>query len=142
MGGSVPARPAVAPARSDTILVTTNRYKDSGDANAVIDPMGIETRWDNDQMGRRIRLIEGIQGQVTGTFLSPSGSCTNAPYPPHPTPRVTEFAWHASGQLSKLTLINAETGDQVTPLVLRHDAGGQRHRQQPPAAHQDLSGKR
>lgn len=43
-----------------------------------------------------------------------SGACTNAPYPPHPTLRITEFAWHASGQLSKLTLINAETGDQVT----------------------------
>lgn len=113
-GASVPVRPAVAPARSDTILVTTNRYKDSGDANAVIDPMGIETRWENDQAGRRIRLIEGIQGQVTGTFLSPSGVCTNAPYPPHPAPRVTEFAWHPSGQLAKLTLINAETGDQVT----------------------------
>ncbi len=115
-GGSLPARPAVAPQRSDTILVTTNRYKDSGDANAVIDPMGIETRWENDQAGRRIRLIEGITpGQGAGMYSSPSGSgCTNPPYPPHPAPRITEFAYHASGQLSKLTLINAETGNQVT----------------------------
>ncbi len=116
-GGSLPARPAVAPQRSDTILVTTNRYKDSGDANAVIDPMGIETRWENDQMGRRIRLIEGIAASsMVGTGCAPSdkSACSSAPYPPHPTPRVTEFAWHASGQLSKLTLINAETGDQVT----------------------------
>jgi RHS repeat-associated protein len=112
-GGSVPVRPAVAPARSDTILVTTNRYKDSGDANAVIDPMGIETRWENDQAGRRIRLIEGI-APGAGMPSSPSSSCNNAPYPPHPTPRITEFAWHPSGQLSKLILVNAETGNQVT----------------------------
>jgi YD repeat-containing protein len=112
-GGSVPVRPAVAPARSDTILVSTNRYNDSGDANAVIDPMGIETRWENDQAGRRIRLIEGI-APGAGMPSSPSSSCNNAPYPPHPTPRITEFAWHASGQLSKLILVNAETGNQVT----------------------------
>lgn len=115
-GGSVPVRPAVAPQRSDTILVTTNRYKDSGDANAVVDPMGIETRWENDQAGRRIRLIEGIAlGQGAGMSSSPNGTvCINPPYPPHPAPRITEFLWHASGQLSKLTLINAETGNQIT----------------------------
>ena len=116
-GGQLVIRPKVAPARSDTILVTTNRYKDSGDANAVIDPMGIETRWENDQAGRRLRLIEGI-AQGVGTFLSPSGSaCTNASYPPHPAPRITEFVWHPSGQLTKLTLINAETGHQVTRWI-------------------------
>jgi YD repeat-containing protein len=114
-GGSVPTRPDVAQARSDTILVTTNRYKDSGDANALIDPMGIETRWENDQAGRRIKLIEGIApGQGVGISSSPSGACSNAPYPPHPTPRVTQFCWHPSGQLSKLILVNAETGDQST----------------------------
>gem|GEM_PF-801752 len=109
-GGSVPTRPAVAPPRSDTILVSTNRYKDSGDANAAVDPMGIETRWENDQAGRRIRLIEGI---APGTTLT-SAACTNPPYPPPPAPRFTEFGWHASGQLNRLTLVNAETGNQVT----------------------------
>lgn len=114
-GGSMPTRPDVAPARSDTILVTTNRYKDSGDANAIIDPMGIETRWENDQAGRRIKLIEGIApGQGAGMSSSPTSACSNAPYPPHPTPRVTQFCWHPSGQLSKLILVNAETGDQST----------------------------
>jgi YD repeat-containing protein len=112
-GGSVPTRREVAPQRSDTILVTTNRYKDSGDANAVVDPMGIETRWENDQAGRRIRLIEGIAAGA-GMPSSPSGSCNNPPNPPHPTPRITEFVWHPSGQLGKLILVNAETGNQVT----------------------------
>ncbi len=109
-GGSVPTRREVAPQRSDTILVSTNRYKDSGDANAVVDPMGIETRWENDQAGRRIRLIEGI----ASPYVVHASACSAAPYPPHPTPRVTEFGWHPSGQLNKLTLVNAETGNQVT----------------------------
>jgi len=117
-GGSVPTRRDVAPQRSDTILVTTNRYKDSGDANAVIDPMGIETRWDNDQAGRRIRLIEGLDVAAPARAWSGNGAngaaCSNPPYPPHPTPRITEFVWHSSGQLSKLILVNAETGNQVT----------------------------
>ena len=28
--------------------------------------------------------------------------------------RVSEFVWHSSGQLERLTLVNAETGDQIT----------------------------
>jgi len=112
-GGQLVIRPKVAPARSDTILVSTNRYKDSGDANAVVDPMGIETRWENDQAGRRLRLIEGL----APSYVVHALTCSTPPYPPHPTPRITEFLWHASGQLSKLTLINAETGNQVTRWV-------------------------
>lgn len=122
-GGAAVERPAIAPARSDTILVTTNRYKDSGDANAIVDPMGIETRWENDKMGRRIKLVEGIAAQGGATFLSPSANgasqplCTTPPSPPHSTPRITEFVWHPSGQLSKLTLVNADTGDQITRWI-------------------------
>jgi YD repeat-containing protein len=106
-GGLVPSRPGVAPARSDTILVSTTLYKDSGDANRSIDPMGIETHWENDHLGRRIKLMEGI---VVGSFARTS-SCTPS------APRTTEFAWHASGQLQRLTLVNPTTGNQVTRWI-------------------------
>ncbi len=106
-GGLPPVRPGVAPARSDTILVSTTLYKDSGDANRTIDPMGIETHWENDHLGRRIKLMEGI---VVGSFARTS-SCGVA------APRTTEFAWHASGQLQRLTLINPTTGNQVTRWI-------------------------
>lgn len=111
-GGLAPVRPGVAPARSDTILVSTTLYKDSGDANRTIDPMGIETHWENDHLGRRIKLMEGITPQGAGTSLSPTGSCLR-PTPP----RTTEFAWHASGQLQRLTLVNPTTGNQVTRWI-------------------------
>jgi len=106
-GGLAPARPGVAPARSDTILVSTTLYKDSGEANRTIDPMGIETHWENDHLGRRVKLMEGI---VVGSFARTS-SCAVA------APRTTEFAWHASGQLQRLTLVNSTTGNQITRWI-------------------------
>ncbi|MCB1208222.1 MAG: RHS repeat-associated core domain-containing protein [Verrucomicrobiales bacterium] len=98
-GGVPPVRPQVAPDRSDTVLVTTHHYKDNGDANALIDPMGNETRWENDQAGRRVRLIEN--------FIASAPEVA----------RVTEFVWHPNGQLDRLILVNAETGDQVTRWI-------------------------
>ena len=98
-GGAALVRPDVAPARSDTVLVSTNHFKDNGDANATIDPMGIATRWENDQAGRRIKLIENF---VEGC---PDKS------------RISEYAWHASGQLQRLTLSNSDTGNQVTNWI-------------------------
>jgi len=95
-GGAALVRPDVAPARSNTVLVTTNHYKDDGDANAIIDPQGLDTRWENDDAGRRIRLFENF---VEGC---PEKS------------RVSEYEWHPSGQLQQLTLVNADTGNQVT----------------------------
>jgi len=114
-GGAYPPYPATAPERSDLVLVTTTLYKDSGEANRTIDPMGLETRWENDKLGRRIRLLEGVT-------LSPVSNCEIT------AARTTEYAWHASGQLERLTQINPTTGDQVTRWVfgstLAENAGG------------------
>ena len=100
-----------------SLLVTTNRYKDSGDANAVVDPMGIETRWENDKAGRRVRLEEGRLSSLPAANGFSNPVCINPASPPHSTPRVTEFLWHPSGQLARLTLVNADTGDQVTRWI-------------------------
>ncbi|MCB1077381.1 MAG: RHS repeat-associated core domain-containing protein, partial [Verrucomicrobiae bacterium] len=100
-GGAVLIRPDVSPERSDTVLVSSTRYKDDGEANATIDPMGVETRWQNDHAGRRIRLIENY---------SP---CGNEP----DTNRITEYDYAPDGGLSRLTLINDVTGDQMTRWV-------------------------
>ena len=98
-GGAALTRPAVAPARSDTALVTTNQFKDNGEANAVIDPMGLETRWENDQAGRRVKLIENFNDRCPEKM------------------RISEYCWHASGQLLRLTLLNSVTGNQLTNWV-------------------------
>ena len=100
-GGAVLVRPDVSPERSDTVLVSITRFKDDGEANATIDPMGIETRWENDDAGRRIRLIENY------------AACGNDP----DTNRTTEYAYAPDGGMSRLTLINEVTGNQVTRWV-------------------------
>jgi RHS repeat-associated protein len=70
--------------------------------------MGLETRWDNDNAGRRICLIENyVAGSVANT-------------------RISRYAWHPSGQMQKLTLQNSVTGDQVTRWIFgttQYDSG-------------------
>ncbi len=110
-GGLPVTRPGVAPQRSETVLVSTTLYKDSGDANHSIDPTGVETRWDNDKLGRRIRLLEGINPTTAVPAVCDRRTS------PQDAPRTTEFVWHASGQLERLILHNPDTGEQVTRWV-------------------------
>jgi hypothetical protein len=89
--------------------VTTNLFKSDGEANATIDPMGLETRWENDNAGRRICLIENyVSGSVANT-------------------RISRYAWHPSGQMEKLTLQNSVTGDQVTRWIFVKGEGVSPH---------------
>jgi len=100
-GGAVLSRPSLSPDRSDTVLVSTTHFKTDGEANATVDPMGIETRWDNDDAGRQIRVIENYK------------ECGNDP----DENQTTEFSYTPDGALSTLTLINDITGNQVTTWV-------------------------
>lgn len=98
-GGAVLNRLDVAPDRSETVLVRTTLYKDTGESNRMIDPMGQETRWDNDNAGRRVRVIKNY---VPG--------CSEQS-------QTSEYAWHASGAIERPTLINSVTGNQVTRWI-------------------------
>jgi len=106
LGGAELVRPATSPPRSDTVLVTRTRYGGDNLAGATIGPDGVETRWENDQAGRRIRLYEGIGGPAEGE--AQAAACAGG------TPRITEYAYAPDGGLARLTLINPVTGDQVT----------------------------
>jgi len=100
-GMLVRAADAVAPAGSDIILVTRNTYKDDGDAAGVIDPEGHVTRWENDAIGRRIKLIENYVFE--GTLETQN--------------RTTLYGYHADSQLHTLTILtvlNSVPVEQVT----------------------------
>ena len=114
-GGATLSRPDSIPERSDLVLVTSTRYGKDGQGNATIDPNGIETRWKNDAAGRQIRLLEGIDPCCSNEAQSTKNKeqinpCAEAP-------RITEFAYGPDGQMTRLTLINDETGNQVTRWV-------------------------
>jgi YD repeat-containing protein len=100
-GASALTRPATAPARSDTVLVTTNESNDRGELYKTIDPKGRDDRSEFDHAGRRVKTIENY---VDGT---PSGD----------TDRTTEFAYNPDGRLKALTAKNGTTGDQVTKYI-------------------------
>lgn len=96
---------ALIPQRSDLVLLTTTHYAENGDASRTVGPDGVETRWVNDKMGRRIRLYEGLDGDC-GCLADVSTAL-----------RTTDYVWHPSGQLERLIQLNATTGDQTTRWV-------------------------
>ena len=57
-GGSAFTRPDSAPARSDTILVSTTEYNSSGEAYKTVDPAGREDRQEFDDAGRTVKTIQ------------------------------------------------------------------------------------
>ena len=67
----------------------------------TIDANG-KTRRENDDLGRQLKLIEDYQEDAAA----------------HPdSNRTTEFAYDADGNMIRLTLRNAATGDQVTNWI-------------------------
>lgn len=101
-GGAVLVRPEVPPSTSEEVLVTITRHASTGEPGAVIDPMGTETRWKRDAMGREIQTIENFEEGAA---------------PAADVNRTTLFSYHPSGGLETLTLVNDVTGDQVTRWV-------------------------
>jgi YD repeat-containing protein len=57
-GGAALNRPETAPARSDTVLVTSTVYDSAGMVQSVTDPAGMVVRTEYDDAGRRVRVIE------------------------------------------------------------------------------------
>lgn len=101
-GGSVLVRPEVPPSTSEEVLVTITRHASTGEPGAVIDPMGTETRWKRDALGREIETVEN--------FKEGAGPAADVS-------RTTRFGYHPGGGLETLTLVNDVTGDQVTRWV-------------------------
>jgi YD repeat-containing protein len=101
-GGAVLVRPLVPPATSETVLVSRTIHASTGEPGAMIDPMGTETRWKRDAVGREIQTIENFKADAA--FAADVN-------------RTTLFAYHPSGGLETLTLVNGVTGDQVTRWV-------------------------
>ncbi len=105
-GGADFTRPALIPEASDTVLGTRTVYAGDGEANQIIAPDDTRTRWENDRLGRRIKLIENAPD--VGSFArTSSGSVSDGS-------RITEYTYAPDGGLSRLIVSNPDTGDQVT----------------------------
>jgi RHS repeat-associated protein len=93
------------PPRSDTVLVNSTTYDAAGDPTSTIDPQNVQTCRAFDKAGRLTSLVENCAAS-SGSSSSSSGST--------PEYRVTHFQYTPDSLLSKLTLDNSATGQEVT----------------------------
>lgn len=91
-GGAAFTRSATIPARSDTVLVTTVEYDSAGNVLQTTDPKGIVTRYEYDDLGRKVTVIEDDGG----------------------TDRTTRATYTPDGLQATLVAENADTGNQTT----------------------------
>ena len=98
-GGSSFARPAVAPAASDTILVSSVSYDvDTGELVESTATDGVVDKIEFDDAGRTTKTIENFVQSGTGDDEN----------------RTAEYTYTSGSKLKTLKLINADTGDQTT----------------------------
>ena len=110
-GGSAFSRPSSAPARSDTVLVTTTEYNTAGLAYKTTDPAAREDRTEFDDLGR---VTKTIQNYEDGTVESGE-----------PDKDVTvETVYNSDGLVTQLKAQNPTTGLQTTNYVYGTDKGG------------------
>src|SRR5688572_8676387 len=76
-GGGAWTRPSTAPARSDTVLVTTYNYALGGWLFQVIDPRGLERRTSFDYLGRPTKVVEAL---TNGTYADTHDKTTEYGY--------------------------------------------------------------
>ncbi len=76
-GGTAWTRPSTVPASSSTLLVTNNVYNGAGWLQDVIDPMGIDTRTNYDNLGR---VTQTIADYTNGTETAESNISTEYGY--------------------------------------------------------------
>jgi RHS repeat-associated protein len=89
-------RPAVFPAPSDTVLLTTTAYDDRGEVWLTTDPASTVTKSIFDDAGRIIAKIED--------FSISSGHAN----------RETDYTYNADGKVVTLKTVNSTTGNQIT----------------------------
>lgn len=112
-GGSTPTRPDVAPAGSDSILVTTATFDDAGDLETTTDPAGMVTLFSYDDAGREVERVENYQPASSSSSSGASGGCP----PSDDVNRTTSRTYNADGNLATLTASNAATGSQTTTYI-------------------------
>ncbi len=113
-GGTVLSRSSTIPARSDTILVTSQVYDEPGNLESTTDPTAMMTKLEYDDAGRQTASIANyLPSTSSSSSSSASGTCQAS----DDTNVTVRTAYNADGNVSTITAENSATGDQVTQYV-------------------------
>ncbi|MDP1797697.1 MAG: hypothetical protein Q8K78_09460, partial [Planctomycetaceae bacterium] len=114
-GGSSLSRSSTIPARSDTVLVSSQNYDSAGNMIAIIDPAGMKTCLEYDDAGRETAKILNC---ITSSSSSSSSSSSGGGCSASDDINVTVLtAYNADGNVASLTAVNADTSNQVTQYI-------------------------
>jgi len=116
-GGSALVRSNTVPARSDTVLIQSQRYDEAGNVVERIDPIGMVTRFEFDDLGRKTAVIENAVSEESSSSVSSSSSGSGSEADcsaSADTNRTTQISYTPDGQIASLIAVNASTGNQVT----------------------------
>jgi YD repeat-containing protein len=100
-GGTAWERPATVPDRSDTVLVTTYGYNQSGWLDTVTDPRGVVSKTEYDALGRVTKTVANYVDDV----------------PSDADDRTVLFGFDSMGRAMTVTALLAGGGQQVTETV-------------------------
>ena len=109
-GGTTLSRPSNVPSRSDTVLVTSRTFDDTGLQQTAIDPAGTTTYVAYDAAARRVTFIENYLDFTSSSSTSSGDDCE----PSDDMNRTTQFTYTADGMQASMNVLNLRTGDQTT----------------------------
>jgi len=109
-GGTSLSRPDTIPESSDTILVSFTHFDDAGNAYELVDPAGMVTRREFDDLGRVVAEIKNYKPDDSSSSSSSGGDCE----PSDDTNVTTRYTYTPDGQQATMTAVNPRTTDQMT----------------------------
>lgn len=116
-GGTSLTRPNTVPARSDTVLVTSQEYNSAGNLVKQTNPGSIATCFEYDAAGRQTKVIMNCTSGSSSSTSSSSSSGSAGCLPSDDTNVTVITAYNADGNVASITAVNAITGNQTTQYV-------------------------
>ncbi|OAI41010.1 hypothetical protein AYO40_00590 [Planctomycetaceae bacterium SCGC AG-212-D15] len=117
-GGVTLSRSSTIPARSDTCLVSSTLFDSAGNVLSTTDPAGMVTCFSYDNVGREVQRVLNCQTSSSSSSSSGCGCPSTGDCAVSVDTGVTiQTAYNPDGNVSSITAVNADTGNQKTQYI-------------------------
>jgi YD repeat-containing protein len=107
-GSTSLSRPATAPVRSDTILVSSSAFDSAGNVATITDPAGTVTCIEYDALARKITVTQNcVSGSSSSSSFSSNSSSSGGCSPSDDTNAVTRNTYTPDGMQATMTAVNS-----------------------------------